>query len=79
MHAGPITAVAQQLLFTQQRLQALTADAYSRLRTPDGFSPELHAERDTALMVERLQLWHWRQWLPDVAPNDPQRTLPGAA
>lgn len=76
---GPIVYVAQALHAVQCDLQTLTRDAYSRIRTPDGFSRELHAERDLALKVERLHLWHWSQFLPTEAPNDPQPAVPGAA
>lgn len=50
---------------------ATVQHALARVRTPDGFSHELHHERAAqhrALLVEQ---WRLQQFLPTTAANDP--------
>lgn len=60
----------QRMCRVQQMLQALHRDALSRLRTPDGFSAELHAQRAHQLQMAVFELWHLSMWLPTDAAND---------
>lgn len=70
-----VAQLTAALAKVQHSLAWMRWDALARVRTPDGFSHELHHERAAqhrALLVEQ---WRLQQWLPMVASNDEARPV----
>ncbi len=70
-----VAQLTAALAKVQHSLAWMRWDALARVRTPDGFSHELHHERAAqhrALLVEQ---WRLQQWLPMLAANDEARPL----
>jgi len=73
-----VAQLTTALAKVQHSLAWMRWDALARVRTPDGFSHELHHERAAqhrALLVEQ---WRLQQWLPATAANDSHHST-GAA
>ncbi len=73
-----VAQLTTALATVQHALAWMRWDALARVRTPDGFSHELHHERAAqhrALLVEQ---WRLQQWLPMLAANDSHHST-GAA
>ena len=73
-----VAQLTTALATVQHALAWMRWDALARVRTPDGFSHELHHERAAqhrALLVEQ---WCLQQWLPMLAANDSHHST-GAA
>ena len=70
-----VAQLTAALAKVQHSLAWMRWDALARVRTPDGFSHELHHERAAqhrALLVEQ---WRLQQWLPMLAANEEARPL----
>ena len=78
-----LTAITQTLLQVQDMLLApfdgLHATARKMAAHPKLVMPNFRAKHAAHMRHALAQRWALQQFLPTEAPNDPQRTLPGAA